>query len=96
MAWLCAVRTGHFAYCADLNVRFLAPIRPGDRIVLRAWLDQNKKGRLFLVRSEAINEAGTTIATAIGKYIPVSDEEIQTMADDFVGSLKDVFKTGSV
>lgn len=95
MAWACAVDAGHFAYCAELNVRFSAPIRPKERVVIRAWLTENKKGRIYLVASEAVNESGTVVATGRGKYIPVPDEEIQKMASDFVGKFEDVCrKTG--
>src|SRR6476661_8650552 len=29
MVWACAVQTKRFAFCAELNVRFLKPLQPG-------------------------------------------------------------------
>src|ERR1043165_7802872 len=38
MVWVCAVRTKRFAYCAELNVRFVSPARPGEPVIATAAL----------------------------------------------------------
>ncbi|HKI68805.1 MAG TPA: PaaI family thioesterase, partial [Verrucomicrobiae bacterium] len=33
MVWACAVPTKKFAFCAELNVRFVHPIPPGEEVL---------------------------------------------------------------
>jgi len=47
MVWACAVQTKRFAFCAELNVRFLNPVRPGEALVASGELVSNRRGRLF-------------------------------------------------
>ena len=34
MVWACAVATRQFAYCAELNVRYLQPLSPNEEAVI--------------------------------------------------------------
>src|SRR4051812_15254316 len=38
MVWACAVQTKRFAYCAELNVRFVRAVHPGDETLASAKL----------------------------------------------------------
>ncbi len=87
MTWACAVRTRRFAYCAELNVRYLQPARPHQPIVATAELVADRRGRLFEARAEMRDEAGVALATATGKYLPLKAAEAAGMAVDFVGDL---------
>jgi uncharacterized protein (TIGR00369 family) len=84
MVWVCAVRTGHFAFCAELQVRFLRPVQPGHDLVAIAELISDRRGRIFEAKAELKNEAGEIFATAQGKYLPVKEAELTEMTDDFV------------
>ena len=85
MVWACAVRTRRFAYCADLQVRFLKPVRPGEGVVVQGELTANRKGKIFEARADLRDESGATLAEAKGKYLPVKSGEAAGMARDFVG-----------
>lgn len=85
MSWACAVRTRRFGYCAELNVRFLAPARTNDPLQGAARLVENKRDRLYLTESELRNSAQQLVATATGKYMPVRDIDFATLAADFEG-----------
>ena len=91
MAWACAVSGGTFAYCAELNVRFRAPIRPGETVRVIGRLDQNRKSKIFLTSAEIRNQEDVIAATATGKYLPVNPEELAVMSDDFVGNPDDIY-----
>jgi uncharacterized protein (TIGR00369 family) len=91
MVWACAVRTGRFAYCADLNVRFLSLARPGEEIFASAELVANRRNKLFEAKGELRNAAGLVLATAAGKYLPIKEAELAGMFDDFVGDAKGIF-----
>ena len=85
MVWACGVRTGRFAYCAELNVRYTSPVRPGEETVATAQLVADRRGRIFEAKAELRSAAGALLASATGKYIPVKETELAAMLDEFVG-----------
>ena len=93
MVWVCAVRTRRFAFCAELNVRFLNPLRPGESVNASAELVVNRRDRLFEAKAELRNEAGLTLANATGKYLPIKEADASQMAADFVGDPTWVFES---
>jgi uncharacterized protein (TIGR00369 family) len=86
MVWAIGVRTGQFAYCAELTVRYLAPARPGEALIATAELIENKRGRLFIVKSELRNPQNQAVAAGSGKYMPVRDIDYELLTGDFEGS----------
>ena len=91
MTWACAVQAKRFAYCAELNVRYLQPIRRGQQVTATAELVLNRRGRVFEAKSELKDEAGTVLAAAVGKYLPLKDADAVGMATDFIGDLAWLF-----
>src|SRR4051812_23994990 len=57
MVWACAVQTKRFAFCAELNVRFLNPLRPGQQTLLVGELVADRK-RLFQAKAEVRDSSG--------------------------------------
>ena len=92
MTWVCVVHAKRFAYCAELNVRYLRPVRPNQGMFATAELVANRRGRLFEAKAELKDGAGTVLATATGKYLPLKDSDAAGMGTDFVGDLGWVFK----
>ena len=84
MVWACAVRTKKFAFCAEMTIRFLNPLRPGQEVFATGKLAQDKR-RLFEAKAEIKDAAGLVYATATGKYLPIKDADLEEMATDFVG-----------
>lgn len=84
MVWACVVRTGRFAYCGELNVRFVKPARPDREIVAAAELVANRRGRLFEARADLKNQEGELLAGATGKYLPINEADLGELALDFV------------
>ncbi len=91
MVWACAVKTKRFAFCAELNVRFQAPARPGEPLVGRAELVADRRGKLFEAKAELRNEAGGLVAEATGKYLPIKNADVNELAADFVNDASWVF-----
>lgn len=87
MTWSCAVGARRFAYCAELSVRYLRPVRPGEPLVGTAELVANRRGRVFEAKGEIRDKAGTPLATATGKYLPLTPSDATGMATDFLGDL---------
>jgi uncharacterized protein (TIGR00369 family) len=84
MVWACAVQTKRFAFCAELNVRYLQPVRPNEPVLAVAELVADRK-RLFEARAELRAESGTVLATATGKYVPIKQTDVSRLISDFVG-----------
>ena len=91
MVWACAVQTKRFAYCAELTVRFVTPLRPGEEIVARAELIANRRDKIFEAKAELRNAVGEIVATGAGKYLPIKAKDVEDMATDFVGNAKWLF-----
>ena len=85
MVWACAVRTRKFAFCAELKVRFLKPLPPGEEVVVTGELTANRKGRILEAKAAIRNSQGQTVAEATGKYLPLKATEVTQMAADLVG-----------
>jgi uncharacterized protein (TIGR00369 family) len=92
MTWACVVQAKRFAYCAELNVRYLLPVRPDQQIVATAELVANRRGRIFEARAKMIDQAGAVLATATGKYLPLKGADTAGMATDFLGDLSSLLE----
>jgi uncharacterized protein (TIGR00369 family) len=92
MVWACAVQTKRFAFCAELNVRFQSPLRPGETVLAMAELVQNRRGKIFEAKGELRNESGVVFATGSGKYLPIKEEMAAELAQDFVGGAEWVMR----
>jgi uncharacterized protein (TIGR00369 family) len=85
MVWACAVQVKRFAFCAEMNVRYLNPMSPGTEVVVTGELVANRKNRIFEARG--IAEAnGLRLAESTGKYLPVKGASGSSMVTDFVGN----------
>lgn len=89
MVWACAVQTRRFAYCAELNVRYLNPLRPGEETLVTAELVENRRNKLFEAKGELRDSSGQVVASSTGKYLPIKETDAATMFDDFVGDVRD-------
>ena len=62
-----------YAVTAEITVRFMAPVRTGDRLILTGRIVKNRQ-RVFLTEGEARGEDGTIYATATAKYVEADSE----------------------
>ncbi len=92
MVWACGVQTKRFAYCAELTVRFLEPIKPGDELLATGELTANRRNRLFETSGRLENQAGTVLATATAKYLPIKGDILSEMLGDFAESTSSLFE----
>jgi acyl-coenzyme A thioesterase PaaI-like protein len=85
MVWACAVGTRRFGYCAELNVRFLSPLRPGEEVLVTGELVSNRKNKILEARAELRDNAGAVLASATGKYLPLKEAQLPELLEEFVG-----------
>jgi uncharacterized protein (TIGR00369 family) len=95
MVWACAVQTKRFAFCAELNVRFLKSVRPNEEVIAVGELTTNRRNRLFEAKAELKSAVGEVLATATGKYMPIAGKDTASMATDFVDDPGWVFESKS-
>jgi uncharacterized protein (TIGR00369 family) len=84
MVWACVTSTQRFAFCAELNVRFIHPAHPAQELQASAELVTNRRNRIFEAKAELRNPAGELLVTATGKYCPVKETALEEMVRDFV------------
>ena len=84
MVWACAVQTRRFAYCAELNVRFLLPARPDEELSAQAEMIDNRRDKIFEAKGEIKDASGRVLAAATGKYMPVKEGDVAKLARDLV------------
>jgi uncharacterized protein (TIGR00369 family) len=85
MVWACAVPTGQFAFCAELTVRFLNPVRPDEEIIATGELLANRKNRIFEAKATLANLSGQSFAEATGKFLPIPKTDLTGMMTDLIG-----------
>lgn len=85
MVWACVVATQKFAYCAELNVRYLKPLTPNAEFIVTSELVADRKGRIFEAKAMVLNPAQEPLVQATGKYMPIRTADASAMMADFVG-----------
>jgi acyl-coenzyme A thioesterase PaaI-like protein len=91
MVWAVGVQTKRFAYCAELNVRFLQPARPSEELIVVAELTDNRRNKLFEAKAELQGPRGAIYAASTGKYLPVKVAQQAEMLSDFAESTENLF-----
>jgi uncharacterized protein (TIGR00369 family) len=85
MVWACAVPTRRFAFCAELTVRFLNPVRPDGEIIATSEMLANRKNRIFEAKATLADPSGQLFAEATGKYLPIPKNDLAGMMSDLIG-----------
>lgn len=85
MVWACVVATKQFAYCAELNVRYLQPLTPDQEVRVTSELVADRKGRIFEAQAAVLDATGKPLVQATGKYMPIRAVDVAVMLADFVG-----------
>ena len=96
MVWACVVATRKFAFCAELNVRYLLPLVPDEEAIVKSELVADRKGRILEAKATIHNAAGKTLAEATGKYIPIKSGDISLMMADFASDARWLLEPGTV
>ncbi len=96
MVWACAVRTKRFAFCAEMTVRYVNPLAPGEEVVAEAELTADRRGRIYEAKAELKTLSGKILAGAVGKYLPIKSADLAELATDFVGDARSIFEPSAI
>ena len=83
MVWACGVKTRQFAFCAELNVRYLQQVTPGMELWAEGELVSNRRNRIFEARGSILDSAGSVFVSATGKYMPIRADKSQGFLEEF-------------
>lgn len=85
MVWACVVATKKFAYCVELNVRYLKPLAPDQEVTVTSELVADRRGRIFEAKATVLDAAREPMVQATGKYMPIREVDASLMMADFIG-----------
>ena len=88
MVWACVVATQKFAFCAELNVRYLGPLAPDVEVFITSELVANRKGRVLEAKATIRDATGKSLAEATGKYMPIVNADTSLMMADFTSDAR--------
>lgn len=83
MTWAAILTFRQASVAAELTVRLKAPAPVGGKIRAEGWI-VSAKSKLVVTEGRMVDEAGTVLATAAGKYMAMPGEGMGLCADDFV------------
>lgn len=82
MFWAAASTTKRFCLAAELNVRFIAKVTVGQKLLCVARLKADR-GRIWESEAELRDEAGNICARATCKQVPMTLDQMKHAAVDF-------------
>jgi uncharacterized protein (TIGR00369 family) len=85
MVWAASWHGKRFCVCGEMNVRFRQNARIGVALLCRARVE-SARSRLILTTAQAVDESGTVIASATGKYVPLPPAENRAFVATFIRS----------
>lgn len=92
MTWACGVGAGRFCYCAELTVRYLRPLAPGQTVEVAGELVTNRRGRLFEAQAELRGADGSLHCVATGKYLPMPVDTQAGVLAEFLGDISGIIR----
>jgi acyl-coenzyme A thioesterase PaaI-like protein len=85
MVWAASWNGKRFCLCGEMTVRYRRRAEVGQELFFTAQIE-SARSKLISTTAEAADESGQVIATATGKYVPLSDADnagfLRTLLDD--------------
>ncbi len=80
MTWAASVYKNMFHYAGEVNVRYRRPVPTDEEIVIRASVTDTMK-KILITCGQIETRDGTLLASAKGKYYPLSEEQDATIKE---------------
>ncbi len=85
MTWAAILTLKGSCVAAELTVRLKKPVAVGQSLRVEGWIT-SAKTRLTLAEGRILDDGGEVLATATGKYVPMSADGHNLCVKDFVDS----------
>ncbi len=83
MVWAASWSGKRFCLCGEMRVRYRRRAEVGQPLIFSAQVESSRS-KLISTIAGAADESGRVIATATGKYVPLSDEDNRNFIRTFV------------
>lgn len=83
MTWAAMVDSGMACVAAEMTTRMKKPVEVDHSLRVEGWVTQNRR-KVVLTEGQMLDDKGTVLATATGKYMQMPGEQFQICEDDFV------------
>ncbi len=80
MGWASTVKTTLMYVTADLNVRFVKPVKVGEALTFKGWLVKNRR-KMTVNEGVVISADGEILVKASGKFFALSEAESREVND---------------
>jgi acyl-coenzyme A thioesterase PaaI-like protein len=85
MTWAAILHTRTACVAAEMTTRLRRAVEVGMRLRVEGRCEAGK-ARLVMTTGQVMGEDGAILATAAGKYMPMTDAQVSLCATDFVES----------
>ena len=85
MTWAAILVAGRACVAAEMTTRLKAPIRANQVVHAEAEVTTSKT-RLIVTQSTLADEEGRPLVTAVGKYVPMPEDDMTLCSKDFIRS----------
>jgi acyl-coenzyme A thioesterase PaaI-like protein len=83
MVWAASWSGKRFCLCGEMSIRFRAAAEIEKPLTCSACVDASR-ARLITTSAEALDDSGRLIASASGKYLPLSAEQNRVFIQNFI------------
>jgi len=83
MVWAASWSGKRFCLCGEMSIRFRAAAEIEKPLTCSARVDASR-ARLITTSAEALEDSGRLIASASGKYVPLSAEQNRAFIQNFI------------
>ena len=74
MGWAAGYNTKRMCQAAEMTIRFVRPVRAGEKVEIVAWLDRDRR-RVIEASGEIRTPSGEVLVRGSGKFMPLSSEQ---------------------
>jgi len=85
MTWAAILGSRRPCVAAEWTTRLKKPVETGQRVRVEGRISGGRP-RLLLAEGVILDEKGSTVASATGKYVPMHRDKISLCLEDFVSS----------
>jgi len=83
MGWAAALAVSRMCMAAEMTVRFRRPVLIGSPITIKGRFVENQR-RILIAEGRIIDSEDNVLATATGKFLPISDEKAKQIDREYL------------
>jgi uncharacterized protein (TIGR00369 family) len=83
MTWAAMIDAGMACVSAEMTTRMKKPVKVRQHLRVEGWVTENRR-KVVMTEGRMVDDQGTVLATAAGKYMQMPGEQFQICEDDFV------------